>query len=99
LNEIERAILGGMPMISLKDCLDYSDLTEEEVAVIAEHEHLPYPCAVELACCLAQSQEGTEVLRCLLKNAVCDAKNCRRTEMLETARLALKQFAASHPRY
>lgn len=84
-------------MISLKDCLDYSDLTEEEVAVIAEHEQLPYPCAVELACCLAQSQEGTEVLRCLLKNAVCDAKTCRRPEMLETARRALRQFAAAHP--
>jgi hypothetical protein len=86
-----------MPMISMKDCLDYSDLTEDEVAVIAEHERLPYPCAVELACCLAQSQEGTEVLRCLLKDAVCDAKNCHRPEVLQTARRALKQFVANHP--
>jgi hypothetical protein len=86
-----------MPMISMKDCLDYSDLTEDEVAAIAEHERLPYPCAVELACCLAQSQEGTEVLRCLLKDAVCDAKTCQRPEVLQTARRALKQFVANHP--
>lgn len=85
-------------MISLKDCLDYSDLTEEEVAVIAGHEHLPYPCAVELACGLAQTSEGEEVLRCLLKNAVCDAKTCRHAEALKTARHALKQFAAEHPK-
>jgi hypothetical protein len=84
-------------MISMKDCLDYSDLTEDEVSVIAEHEHLPYPCAVELACCLAQSQEGTEVLRCLLKNAVCDAENCGRPELLQSAQHALEQFAANHP--
>lgn len=84
-------------MLSLKDCLDYCDLTEEEVSVIAWHEHLPYPCAVELACCLVQSQEGTEVLRCLLKNAVCDAERCRRPAQLQTAREALRQFAANHP--
>lgn len=86
-------------MISMKDCLDYSDLTEDEVAAIAAHEHLPYPCAVELACCLAQSQEGAEVLRCLLKDAVCDAKSCHRAEALKTARRAFRQFAANHPKH
>ncbi|MDX9996206.1 MAG: hypothetical protein RBS28_12870 [Rhodocyclaceae bacterium] len=84
-------------MISIKDCLDYSDLTEDEVAVIAEHEHLPYPCAVEMACCLAQTDEGAEMLRCLLKNAVCDAEVCGRPEGVDTARKALEQFAANHP--
>ena len=85
-------------MISLKDCLDYSDLTEEEVAVIAGHEHLPYPCIVEMACSLAQSKEGEDVLRCLLKDAVCDAKTAHHDEALKIARHALKQFAADHPK-
>lgn len=84
-------------MISIKDCLDYSDLTEDEVAVIAEHEHLPYACAAQLACGLAQSQDGTEVLRCLLKNAVCDAKSCGHVEALRIAQSACAQFAANHP--
>jgi hypothetical protein len=87
-----------MPMISLKDCLDYSDLTEEEVAVIAEHEHLPYPYAVELACGLTQTSEGEEVLRCLLGNAVCDARACHHAEALKAARHALKRFAIDHPK-
>ena len=84
-------------MISIKECLDYSDLTEDEVATIAEHAHLPFACAAQLACGLAQSQDGTEVLRCLLKDAVCDAARCGHIEALKTARDACQQFAANHP--
>jgi len=84
-------------MISLKDCLDYSDLTEEEVSVIAKHEHLPYPYAVELACGLSQSHEGEALLRCLLKAAVRDARHDHDTATLSTARHALEQFVATHP--
>lgn len=84
-------------MISMKDCLDYSDLTEDEVAAIAEHEHLPFGSAVQLACGLAQSQDGTELLRCLLKNAVCDAQNCGHAEALGVAQRAYSQFITNHP--
>ena len=84
-------------MISIKDCIDFSDLTEDEVAAIAEHEHLPYASAAQLACCLAQSQDGTEVLRCLLKNAVCDATHCGHEKALQTAKRAYSQFLTNHP--
>jgi len=86
-------------MISIKDCLDYSDLTEDEVATIAEHEHLPYASAAQLACGLAQTDEGTELLRCLLKNAVCDAVNCSHAEVLQTAQRAYAQFIENHPEH
>lgn len=86
-----------MPMISIKDCLDYSDLTEDEVAVIAEHEHLPFAAAVQMACGLAQSKDGNEVLRCLLKNAVCDAEHCGHAEALRVAQRAYMQFISNHP--
>ncbi len=86
-------------MISIKDCLDYSDLTEDEVAAIAEHEHLPYASAAQLACGLAQTDEGTELLRCLLKNAVCDAENCTHAEALRIAQRAYAQFIENHPEH
>ena len=86
-------------MISIKDCLDYSDLTEEEIAVIAEHEHLPYAVAVQMACCLAQTEEGNAVLRCVLKDAVCDAERCGHAESLAAARRAWSQFTANHPEH
>lgn len=86
-------------MISIKDCLDYSDLTEDEVAAIAEHEHLPYASAAQLACGLAQTDEGTELLRCLLRNAVCDAENCSHAEVLQIAQRAYAQFIENHPEH
>lgn len=84
-------------MLTLKDCLDYSDLTEEEVAVIAAHEHLPYPVAVELACGLAQNSEGEALLRSLLKAAVREARDHHDAAVLQAARAALERFAADHP--
>lgn len=83
-------------MISIKECLDYSDLTEDEVAVIAEHEHLPFAYAAQLACGLAATDEGSEVIRCLLKNALCDAQACGHLQALKVAQMAVAQFEANH---
>lgn len=84
-------------MISIQECLDYSDLTEDEVTAIAEHEHLPYGMAAQMACCLAQSKDGTEELRCLLKNAMCDAASCGHVGTLGISLRAYNQFVANHP--
>ncbi|MBA3034271.1 MAG: hypothetical protein KKF85_14820 [Gammaproteobacteria bacterium] len=84
-------------MISIKECLDYSDLTEDEVTIIAGLEHVPFATAAELACCLAQSEDGVEVLRELLKNAINDAKSGGHTTALRAARRAYRQFVANHP--
>lgn len=83
-------------MISLKDCLDYSDLTEEEVEVIAAHEHLPYPFAVEMACGLSQTHEGEALILRLLKAAVRDARHDHDVAALKTAQHAVKQFSSDH---
>lgn len=84
-----------MPVISIKECLDYSDLTEDEVTVIAGLEHVPFATAAELACCLAQSEDGVEVLRCLLKDAASDGH----AGAQKIARRAYRQFVANHPRH
>jgi len=84
-------------MLTLKDCLDYSDLTEEEVAVIAAHEHLSYPVAVEMACGLTQTGQGEALLRSLLKAALREARVAHDAAALQTARHALERFAADHP--
>ncbi|MHB1359470.1 MAG: hypothetical protein ACYCWC_07800 [Rhodocyclaceae bacterium] len=86
-------------MISIKECLDYSDLTEDEVIVIARLEHVPFASAAELACFLAQSEDGVEVLRNLLMNAISDAKNGGHATALQAARRAYRQFVANHPEH
>ncbi len=83
-------------MLSIQDCLDYSDLTEEEVALLAHHEHLPFSCAAQLACGLVQTDEGTQTMRCILKDCVCEAETCGEGAAKAAARHALKQFAQAH---
>ena len=84
-------------MISIKECLDYSDLTEDEVSIVALREDLPFATAAELACCLAQTAEGIEALRFLLQEAVHDATKYRQAGTLKIARRAYKQFSATFP--
>ena len=83
-------------MLSIQDCLDYSDLTEEEVVLLAHHEHLPYPSAVQLACGLVQTDAGTKTMRCILKDCVYEAEICGEGLGRAAARRALKQFSHAH---
>ena len=83
-------------MLSIQDCLDYCDLTDEEVALLAHHEHLPYPTAIQLACGLVQTDEGTQTMCCILKDCVCEAEISGERAAKATARHALKQFAQAH---
>ena len=39
-------------MLTLKDCIAFCDLTEDEVKAIAEHERVPEIVAIELGQCL-----------------------------------------------
>lgn len=54
-------------MLSLKDCIDMCDLTEEEVAAIAETENVPAIVAAQVGCALLRSEGGVEYLRCVLR--------------------------------
>lgn len=45
-------------MISLDECIGMSGLQEEEVAVVAEHEHIPLMVAAELAQTLLDTPRG-----------------------------------------
>ena len=49
-------------MLSIRDCLDYCDLTEDEVALLAEHEGIPGCAAAQLICGLVQTPEGVALL-------------------------------------
>lgn len=45
-------------MISLDECIGMSGLQEDEVAVVAEHEHVPLMIAAELAQTLLETPKG-----------------------------------------
>lgn len=50
-------------MLTLEECLDFSELSEEEVLEIAEHEHLPEIVAAALGHTLLKSPNGVDIIR------------------------------------
>jgi hypothetical protein len=76
-------------MLSLKDCIDMCDLTEEEVAAIAEQESLPAIVAAFVGCTLLRSEGGVEYIRCVLKNR---AEKAVDRGDLQTAAIRLRAY-------
>ena len=53
-------------MISLEDCIGMCGLDENEVAAIAEHEHIPEIAAAALASYLLNQPHGGEAIRTMI---------------------------------
>lgn len=84
-------------MASVKECTVPSGLTGEEVAVIAEHEHVPETVAVRLGTHLLDSADGL----CLLKRFMLDnlERATHRGQFDKASQLAAmyRRFDADHP--
>jgi hypothetical protein len=84
-------------MITLSDCLAMSDLTEEEVDAIAEHEHLPEILAAQLGNYLAHLPGGTHLIRRMIVDDMLDAQRRGDRRHERQLRLALRRFCQTHP--
>ena len=62
-------------MLTYEDCVGLTDLDEEEIEAIAQHEHVPEIIAAELGCCLVhEPQAGVGRIRQMLRE---DAEEAR----------------------
>ncbi|NTV11598.1 MAG: hypothetical protein HGA47_12630 [Zoogloea sp.] len=84
-------------MLSIKDCLDYCDLTNEEVDILAEHEDMTDVAAAQLACGLVQTQEGTLVLTHYMMDLIDRAERRGDLAKAKYIRSVCAQFMADHP--
>jgi len=84
-------------MLSLDDCIAMSGLTEEEVAIIAEHEHLPLIVAAQLGHKLLKTPKGIFTLRGYIADALAQAKLEGRRSEAKRVDLVLSRFNAAHP--
>ena len=50
-------------MLTYSDCVGFSELTPEEIAVIAQHEHLPDIVALEMGVVLHGTAAGRQLIR------------------------------------
>lgn len=84
-------------MLSLRDCLDYCDLTEEDVDLLAEHEHLPHDVAAHIACGLVQTSSGVLLIDHLMEEMIDQARTCGQTAKAEHVSHVYARFKAAHP--
>jgi len=72
-------------------------LTEEEVAILAEHEHLPMMVAAELGYTLLKTPKGVFTLRCYIAEALEHAKLAGNRDKVKHVDRVLTRFNAAHP--
>jgi len=84
-------------MLSIEDCLGLCGLSEDELQLVAEHEHVPLIVAAELAAGLLRTPRGTYVLRGymldVLEKAVATGENDRARRLDRI----IAGFVAAHP--
>ena len=83
-------------MLTLKDCIDLSDLSDAEVAAIAEHEHVPEIVAAEIGCKLVNTAAGRVVLKRYIRENLVHAKAQHMDKKAKALERLLRRFDGAH---
>lgn len=83
-------------MLTLEDCIALSELTPEEIAAIAEEEHLPKIIAAELGCYLAHTAQGRKRIKGMIRNDIETARAHGDFRHAAKLKLVLRHFIAEH---
>lgn len=83
-------------MLTLEECIALSDLTEDEVLAIAEHEHIPEMAALEMGHYLIASPEGRVRIKRMILDDMQAARDHGDRQHLATLKLVLKHFVEAH---
>lgn len=84
-------------MLSYQDCVELSDLTEEEIEAIAQHEHLPEMAALELGSYLVHTDEGVPMIKRIILEDIDEERRRGDAEKVLQLKLVLKHFVDTHP--
>lgn len=84
-------------MLTIQDCLDYCDLTDDEVDLFAEHEHIPREIAGPLVCSLVQTEEGVALVCACLSDLVQTAMSAGALVEAEHVLHVYAEFRSTHP--
>src|SRR5688500_20161435 len=89
----------GTSMLTFDDCVALCELTEQEIAAIAEHEHLPMIVAAELGSYLIQGPDGAlRVKRIILDDMLAAGRVGASTHAL-TLKLVRRHGVERHPEW
>ena len=84
-------------MLTFDDCVALCELTEDEIAAIAEHEHLPMIVAAELGNYLIQGPEGALRVKRIILDDMLAAHRAGDSGRALTLKLVLRHFVDRHP--
>jgi hypothetical protein len=84
-------------MLSIEDCIALSELNEEEIEAIAQHEHIPEIAAAEMGNYLIQSADGEMRLRAMIVDDIREASGRGDRTRVLALKLVCKNYLESHP--
>jgi len=84
-------------MLTIEDCIALSDLTEDEIDAIAEHEHVPEIIAAEMGSYLIHRADGVPCLKRIILDDIRDAETRGDLAHALKLRLVLRHFVQTHP--
>lgn len=84
-------------MLTIDDCIALSDLSEEEVAAIAEHDHIPTMLALELGHYLLEVPGGGLRIRRIILEDIETARNAGHYAHSARLKMVLQHFIETHP--
>jgi len=88
-----------MTMLTREDCLALCELSEDEVAAIAEHEHVPEIVAMEMGQYLCHTPEGEARIERMIVEDIATAR--AHVNYAHMAKLVgvLRHFVEVHPHH
>jgi hypothetical protein len=89
--------IGRSTVLTFQDCLDFANLTSEEVDAIAEHEHVPEMVALELGRYLCETPEGERRISRMILDDIEEARKKGDLAAAARLRLVLRDFLMTHP--
>jgi hypothetical protein len=84
-------------VLCLEDCLEFSDLSADELAAIAAHEHVPLIVAAEIGFKLLKTPEGIRCLDTLFLETAAKAHLRGSLDEADRFQSVYQKFHVSHP--
>ena len=81
-------------MLTFDDCVGFCDLSPEEIAAIAEHEHISQLVALELGTCLMKTGTGRARIRRFIEDDIVCARRLGHVRHARRLVQVLEQFSA-----
>lgn len=83
-------------MLTINDCIELSELTEDEILAIAEHEHVPEIVAAEMGHYMIHTPDGEKRIKRMIADDIEAARERGDLQHAAILRCALQHFLKTH---